>query len=391
MSARGETIIRRPRALTGEHFMLGDHACAEGALAAGCNFFAGYPITPATETAERMAERLPQVGGVYVNMEDELASMAAILGAAWAGAKAMTATSGPGFSLMMENIGLGIITETPCVVVNVQRGAPATGLPTLVGQGDMMQARWGSHGSYEIIALCPSSPQELFDLTVRAFNLAERYRLPVLVMTDADVGHLTERVVIPPAERIETWERKRPTVTPEEFMTCLPDEDLIPPMPNAGEGYRVFVESLTHDEKGYPVIDAETQNKLVKRLIDKIRVHAEEIIEYEERDLEGAEVAVVSYGISARISMRAIELAREEGIRVGMLRLITAWPFPQEAIRRLATRVRGFVVPELNFGQMCYEVERCACGQAPVVLVPHGGGEVHNPRDILEAIRSVTR
>ncbi len=371
--------------------MLGDHACAEGALAAGCNFFAGYPITPATETAERIAERLPQVGGVYVNMEDELASMAAILGAAWAGAKAMTATSGPGFSLMMENIGLGIITETPCVVVNVQRGAPSTGLPTLVGQGDMMQARWGSHGSYEIIALCPSSPQELFDLTIRAFNLSERYRLPVLVMTDADVGHLTERVVIPPAESLQIWERKRPTVPPEQFLTYQPEEDLIPPMPNAGEGYSVFVESLTHDEKGYPVIDAEAQNKLVKRLIDKIRIHAHEIIDYEERDLEDAEVAVVSYGISARISMRALQLAREEGIRVGLFRLITAWPFPEQPIRQLARRVKGIVVPELNYGQMCYEVERCAAGQAPVVLVPHGGGEVHNPEDILEAIRGVAR
>jgi len=371
--------------------MLGDHACAEGALAAGCTFFAGYPITPATETAERMSERLPQVGGIYVQMEDELASMAAILGASWAGAKAMTSTSGPGFALMLENIGLGIITETPCVVVNVQRGAPSTGLPTLVAQGDMMQARWGSHGSYEAIALCPDSPQELFDLTIRAFNLAERYRTPVFVMTDADVGHLTERVVIPPAERIEVWERKRPTVPPEEFLTYKPDADLIPPMPNAGEGYRVFVESLTHDEKGYPVITGEAHDKLVKRLIDKIRLHADEIIDYEERDLEDAEVAIVSYGISARISMRAIELAREEGIRVGMFRLITAWPFPEKAIRRLAARVKGIVVPELNYGQMSLEVERCACGQAPVVLVPHAGGEVHDPLDILEAIRSVAR
>ncbi len=375
--------------LTGGHFMLGDYAIAEGALAAGCRFFAGYPITPSTEIAERMAERLPEVGGRYVQMEDELASMAAILGASWAGAKAMTATSGPGFSLMLENLGLGIITETPALVCNVQRGAPSTGLPTLVGQGDMMQARWGSHGHYEIIALTPCTAQECFDLTVRAVNLAERYRLPVILLADAEVGHLTERVVIPPADRLELWERKRPTRPPGEFRPYEADDDLIPPMPRAGEGYHVFVESLTHDERGYPVMSAAAQNRLVKRLVEKIRRHRFEIYDYEETGVEGADVVVLSYGISARIASRAIALARDRGHKVGLFRLKTAWPFPEERVRDISRSIKGFVVPELNLGQMVREVERCAVDRCQVLLVPHAGGEVHAPEEILEAIDAV--
>jgi 2-oxoglutarate ferredoxin oxidoreductase subunit alpha len=251
--------------LTGEHFLLGDYAAAEGAILAGCRFFAGYPITPATEVAERMSIRLPQVGGVYIQMEDELASMNAVIGASWSGAKAMTSTSGPGFSLMMENLGLGIMTETPCVLVNVQRGGPSTGLPTLVGQQDMMQARWGSHGDYEIIALCPASPQELFDLTIRAFNLAEEFRTPVLVMTDAEVGHMTERVVIPEPEAVEIVNRplvRKGDLPPEQFciyrqMPLTDGKVRVSPMAVAGEGYRFHVTGLTHDERGYPAMNAE--------------------------------------------------------------------------------------------------------------------------------------
>jgi len=370
--------------LSGEHFLLGDHAIAEGALAAGCRFFAGYPITPSTEIAERMAERLPEVGGLYVQMEDELASMAAILGAAWAGAKSMTATSGPGFSLMVENLGLGIMTETPALVCNVQRGAPSTGLPTLVAQGDMMQARWGSHGHYEIIALTPWTAQECFDLTVRAVNLSERYRLPVILLADAEVGHLTEKVVIPPPERLELWERKRPTRPPEAFRPYEPEDDLIPPMPRAGEGYRLFVESLTHDERGYPVMTAAAQDRLVRRLVEKIRRHRFQIYDYEETGVEGADVVVLAYGISARIASRAIALAAEAGLRVGLFRLKTAWPFPEERVRALSRAIQGFVVPELNLGQMVREVERCG-----VLAVPHAGGDVHAPEEILEAIHAV--
>ncbi|RLF32182.1 MAG: 2-oxoacid:acceptor oxidoreductase subunit alpha, partial [Thermoplasmata archaeon] len=259
-------------------FFSGNVAAAEGAILAGCRFFGGYPITPSTEIAERMAFRLPQVGGVFIQMEDELASMAAILGASWGGVKAMTATSGPGLSLMQENIGLGAMTETPCVVVDVQRGGPSTGMPTLVAQADVMQARWGSHGDYEIIALAPSSVQECFDLTIRAFNLSEKYRTPVIVLMDESVGHMSEKVVIPSAEEIALIERKKPTVPPEAYRAYEPDEDLVPPMACAGEGYNVHVTGLTHDEKGYPVAtDPEVQARLVRRLCDKILVHEPEL------------------------------------------------------------------------------------------------------------------
>jgi len=249
------------QSLVGEFFLSGDEACAEGAISAGCRFFAGYPITPATEIAERMSIRLPQVEGIFVQMEDELASMAAVLGASWAGTKAMTATSGPGFSLMMENLGLGIMLETPCVLVNIQRGDPSTGLPTMVGQGDMMQARWGSHGSYEIIALAPSSPQDIFDLTILAFNLSEKYRVPVVIMSDEAVGHMSEKVVIPYVAPESLVGRRHPRVSPEEYLPYKPDADLVPPMAVAGQGYRFHVTGLTHDERGYPVMTVEAQDR----------------------------------------------------------------------------------------------------------------------------------
>jgi 2-oxoglutarate ferredoxin oxidoreductase subunit alpha len=378
--------------LTGEHFMLGDHAAAEGAILAGCRFFAGYPITPATETAERMSVRLPQVGGVYIQMEDELASMNAILGGSWAGVKSMTATSGPGFSLMMENLGLGIMLETPCVLVNVQRGGPSTGLPTLVGQQDMMQARWGSHGDYEIIALSPTSPQELFDLTIRAFNLSEKYRTPVLVMTDAEVGHMTEKVIIPTPEEIEIIERpqvRRGDLAPDHFRIFRDGNGngYVSPMVAAGEGYRIHVTGLTHDERGYPGMNAQTQEWNVTRLINKIRAHRDDIIQVEEQNLEDAEVVVVSYGISARTSLWPIELARQEGIRVGYLRLVTVWPFPEERIRELAKGIRAFVVPEINMGQIVREVERCAAGQAQVFSANRAGGDILEPEHVLNVIR----
>jgi 2-oxoglutarate ferredoxin oxidoreductase subunit alpha len=378
--------------LTGEHFMLGDHAAAEGALLAGCRFFAGYPITPATEIAERMSVRLPQIGGVYIQMEDELASMNAILGASWAGVKSMTATSGPGFSLMMENLGLGIMLETPCVLVNVQRGGPSTGLPTLVGQQDMMQARWGSHGDYEIIALVPTSPQELFDLTIRAFNLSEKYRTPVLVMTDAEIGHMTEKVIIPPPEEIELVTRpevRRGDVAPDHFRIFRDGDGngYVSPMARAGQGFRIHVTGLTHDERGYPGMNAETQEWNVRRLITKIRAHRDDIIQVEEKNLEDAEVVVVSYGISARTSLWPIELARREGIRVGYLRLITVWPFPEDRIRALAKQVRAFVVPEINMGQIVREVERCAAGQAEVFGANKPGGDILEPEQVLDVIR----
>ncbi len=371
--------------------MNGDIACAEGAISAGCRFFAGYPITPATEIAERMAERLPEIEGTFIQMEDEIASMNAVLGASWGGVKAMTATSGPGFSLMMENLGLGIMLETPCVLADVQRAGPSTGLPTLVAQGDMMQARWGSHGCYGIIALSPSSPQEMYEFTIKAFNLSEKYRVPVLLMADEAVGHMSEKVVIPPPEEIKLFPRRKPRVPPEEYLPYVPDADLIPPMANAGEGYRFHVTGLTHDERGYPVMTAEAQDKLVRRLVDKIEKNRDDIIEIEEDGIKGADVVVCSYGISARISKFAVELARKEGIKVGMLKLVTVWPFPEETIRRIAGKIKAFIVPEINCGQIALEVERCAGGKADTVLVSHMGGGVHRPETILEAIRKAAK
>jgi 2-oxoglutarate ferredoxin oxidoreductase subunit alpha len=380
------------RVLTGSHFMLGDHASAEGAMAAGCDFFAGYPITPSTEIAERLAARLPAVGAIFVQMEDELASMAALVGASLAGARAMSATSGPGFSLMMENIGMAAIMEAPCVVVNVQRGAPSTGLPTLVGQSDMMQAKWGSHGDYEIVAYCPSSPQECFDHVIKAFNTADRWRIPVFVMADELIGHMTERVVIPPADEIPRVERKRPRHKPgdESFLPFLAeDEDLVPPIVHAGEGYRVNFDSLTHDEKGYPATFAEPHDRLVRRLVNKIRLHADQIIEYEEIFLDDAEAVVIAYGSTARSARRAVNEARQQGMRVGLLRLITVWPFPGSKVRELSNKVKAFVVPELNLGQMSRETERFT--SLPVIGVNHAGGVMMAPGPILEALREAAR
>ena len=374
--------------LTGRHFMLGDIACAEGALAAGCDFFGGYPITPATETAERMALRLPQVGGHYIQMEDEIASLAAVLGASCAGAKSMTATSGPGFSLMQENIGLGMVTETPCVIVNVQRGGPSTGLPTLAGQADMMQAQWGSHGDYEAIAYVPNSCQEMFDLTIKAFNAAEKYRQPVFVMADEIIGHMTERVVIPEPKKIKLVSRKRPK-RKKNFLPFKPGKDLIPPMALAGEGYAIHVTGLTHDSRGYPVIDEETQHEMVTRLIEKIRRHAPEIWEFEEVMTEDADIVVVSYGAASRSAGRAVNIARKDGIKAGLMRLITVWPFPEKRIKELAESAKVFVVPEINMGQISREVERFASGR--VLSVTHAGGGMLSPEAVLQKIKEVTK
>ncbi len=377
--------------LTGAHFMDGDHACCEGALAAGCRFAAGYPITPSTEVVERIAARFPHVGGVFIQMEDELASSIAISGAAWGGAKVLTVTSGPGFSLMMEHIGYAAMTETPCVFVNVQRGGPSTGLPTLPGQSDMMQARWGSHGDYRIIALSPNSPQECFNLTIDAFNLSETYRVPVFVMMDESVGHMIERVVIPSADEIEVVNRRYTKDRPGEYMPFEAGEDLVPPFCHIGEGYAVHVTGLTHDERGYPAMNADAQNRLVHRLVDKIDKNARKIERFEESEIDGADVVVVSYGITSRVTQEAIRLAREEGIQVGVIRLVVVWPFPGWRINELAQNIKAFVVPELNMGQIALEVERCAAGKAKTLSVPHAGGAVHDPEIILNALREAVK
>ena len=377
--------------LTGVHFLDGDHACCEGTLAAGARFAAGYPITPSTEVVERFAWRIPTVGGIFIQMEDELAASIAIQGAVWGGAKAFTVTSGPGISLMREHIGYAAITETPCVFVNVQRGGPSTGLPTLPAQADMMQAKWGSHGDYSIIALCPNSPQECFDLTITGFNLAEEFRVPVMMMLDECVGHMTEKVVIPEAAEIPITPRRFTKQSHEEFRLFKPQADLVPDMVKAGDGYRFHVTGLTHDERGYPSMNVETQDVLVRRMHDKLKPFENGRALYESEFLDDAEVVVVSYGITSRVAQRALQLAREQGIRAGKFRLISAWPFPEQHIRELAGRVKAFVVPELNMGQMVREVERCADGRAKVVSVPHAGGSVHHPEVILKAILEAAR
>lgn len=376
---------------SGAHFIDGDHAIAEGALAAGCRFFAGYPITPSTETAERFAERAPEVGAMFIQMEDEIASVAALIGAAWGGQKVMTVTSGPGFSLMMENIGLAAMTETPIVLANVQRGGPSTGLPTLTAQQDMMQARFGSHGDYNIIALSPDSPQECFDLTIAAFNLAETYRTPVFIMTDETVGHMHEKVVIPPADQIEVVERHLFNGPKDEFRPYRFDSQGGHPMARAGDGYRFHITGLTHNERGYPVMTPAQNQVLVTHLIEKINGNAERIIRLDEDQVEGAEVLVVSYGISSRIAVRAIQEARRKGLKVGSLRLITVWPFCERRIRELAAAVRAIVVVEINYGQMVREVERCAAGRCRVLSVNHCGGAVHEPAAITQAIAEACR
>jgi 2-oxoglutarate/2-oxoacid ferredoxin oxidoreductase subunit alpha len=372
--------------LTGVHFIDGDHAACEGALAAGCRFVAGYPITPSTEVVERFAARIPVVGGVFIQLEDELASSIAIQGAAWAGKKVMTVTSGPGLSLMMEHVGLAAMTETPCVFVDVQRGGPSTGLPTLPGQADMMQVKWGSHGDYEVIALSPNSPQECFDLMIKAFNLAETYRVPVFFMMDEVVGHMTERVEIPAADDIEVVDRRWTSSKPGQYQPYRTDEGMVPEMVKAGDGYRIHITGLTHDERGYPAMNAPTQDTLVRRIRDKVRLNADALVDVREKDVEDADIVVVSFGITSRVTGAAIELARRKGLKVGHLRLVVTWPFPAARVAQLADRVKAFVVPELNMGQMVLEVERAVAGRVPVISVPHAGGTVHEPEVILTAI-----
>lgn len=385
---------------TGIYYIDGDVAAAYGALAAGCKFLGGYPITPSTEAAEAFARKAPYVGAQFIQMEDELGSIASVLGASWAGKKSMTITSGPGYSLMMENIGLGAAMEIPFIIINIQRGGPSTGVPTSTGQADIMQSRWGSNGDYEVIALAPDSPQESFEFTIKAFNLAERYRVPVMLMADECVGHMTEKVVIPEASEIEVEPRRFYKGKKEDYIPYKRDKDLVSPLVRAGEGYKLYITGLTHDEKGYPILNNKSLPDITKAtvknkkstnqfLVDKIRKNKDDIIELQEQDLEDAEVVIVSYGITSRVAYRAYEQAKKQGIKVGMLRLVTVWPFPDEKITELAKSVKGFVVPEINYGQIVFEVDRCSHGQANTILVPHGGASVHKPEDILGAIKQI--
>ena len=377
--------------LTGSHHLSGNHACAEGALSAGCRFLSVYPIVPALEVSERFLARAKEVGATFIQMEDEISTLAAVIGASWTGKKSMTVTSGAGFSLMTEHLGLGIMLETPCVIVDIQSVGPGLGLPDRPSQGDMMQARWGSHGDYEIIALAPDSPQEMFDFTIKAFNFSERYRVPVVVMSDEYVAHLKEEVVIPPANEIEIEPRRYYEGPKDKYLPFKRDEDMVPRMVDIGEGYKFHVTGLTHDERGYPIMSEECQEFNVHSIVRKIRRHADRIFEVQEAETDDAEIVIVSYGVTSRVALKAMEQARESGMRVGSLKLITVWPFPEKRVSELAKKVKAFLVPEMNYGQIVFEVERCSYGNANIVFIPYGEKEVDDPDDLLSAIKQAIR
>ncbi len=365
--------------------MQGDEACAEGAIAAGCRFFAGYPITPATEIAEMLARRLPQVGGVFIQMEDEIASLSAVIGASVGGAKAMTATSGPGFSLMQESIGYAAMAEIPCVIVDVQRLGPSTGIPTRPAQGDVMQARWGTHGDHPIIVLCPSSVRETFDLTVQAFNFSERYRTPVILLMDEVVGHMREDVELPDPAAIRLEERAGTLVPPEWYKPYENYPTDVPPLVPFGEGYRYHITGLHHDERGYPTERPDEIRPWLKRLQLKIERSLSDILLYDQDGIEDADTLVIAYGATARAARHAVERARERSRRVGLLTLKTLWPFQEEIVEDAAARLHHVVVPEMNLGQLALEVERVV-GRHKVRRVPWADGTMIPPSEILAAI-----
>jgi 2-oxoglutarate ferredoxin oxidoreductase subunit alpha len=366
------------------YFWQGNEACAEAAIVAGCRFFAGYPITPSSELAEHLSKRLPQVGGIALQMEDELASIGAVVGASWAGAKAMTATSGPGFDLMQETIGWAFMTETPCVIVDVQRLGPSTGQATKCGQGDVMQARWGTHGDYSAIALSPNSVQEMFELTIKAFNLAEKYRTPVILLADEIVAHMREKIIVPSQKNIEIINRKKPKPDEKAFFGSKE----IPPMPSVGEGFNLAVTGSTHNEYGIRfTADPAVHRQLIERLNGKIQNHAEEMAEAETYNISNCKIGIVSFGCTSRAIYEAVENAEKEGIKVGYVRLKTIWPFPEKPVRQLTEAAEKVIVPEMNLKQVFYEVERVASDSAKVIpLNKVGGGELITPEELLEKI-----
>ena len=368
----------------------GDEAVVEGGLVAGASFFAGYPITPASEIAEGFAEKLPALGGKFIQMEDEIASMGCVIGASLAGEKAITATSGPGFSLKQENLGLGIMVEAPCVVVNVQRVGPSTGLPTSPSQGDVMQARWGTHGDHPIIALSPSTVKETIDLTIESFNMAERYRIPVILLLDEIVGHMREKVRIPSPAEVEIVERKRPRPEDrEDFYPYQETEDHIPPMPDYGQGYRYHSTGLFHDKTGFPRGKTEDARRLMDRLMAKIDENLDDIILLED-DLKGDEdIVVLSYGSTARSAISAVARARQEELKAGWVKFKTVWPFAEDYVAELADRVEQIIVPELNRGQLIGEVKKAACGRARISGIHKYDGTIIPPAEILAKIKEV--
>lgn len=370
--------------------MQGNEACLEGAIAAGMRFFAGYPITPSTEIAERAARRLPTVGGVFLQMEDEIASMAAIIGSSTVGVKSMTATSGPGFSLMQENIGYASLTETPCVIVNVQRGGPSTGLPTSPSQGDVMQARWGTHGDHPIIAISPASVSEAFSLAMRCFNLSEKYRVPVVFLMDEIVGHMREGIDVESLKETVIVNRRLPDMDVEGWLPFkVDDETLVPKIPPFGMGKRYHITGLTHDERGFPTSDPNKAHALCTRLMEKILRNRSDIITYEQYELEDADIAIVCYGGTARSVRCAIKKARAEGIKAGMFRAITIWPFPEEQIEQIIKQVKHIIVAEHNYGQIIREIERIVKGKCGVHHIGKVNGTIIMPEEIVQKMRGL--
>ncbi|HRZ19494.1 MAG TPA: 2-oxoacid:acceptor oxidoreductase subunit alpha [Methanofastidiosum sp.] len=371
-------------------FIQGDEAAVYGALIADCRFFAGYPITPATEVAEGMAKWMPRLGGVYVQMEDEIASIASVIGASCTGVKSMTATSGPGFSLMQECIGYACMAEIPCVIVNVQRGGPSTGQPTEAAQGDVMQAMWGTHGDHQIIALAPKSVQETLDLTIEAFNLSEDYRVPVILLLDAEIGHMREKVVLPEIKNVLVEERYPATIEPDRYRpyrTGFTRSSKVPEFAPFGSGYRTYVTGLTHDKRGFPVTtSADVHEELVRRLVEKVQDDIDSIWYYEDSFLEDAEIVVVSYGTTSRPAASAVKMARKNGLKVGHLRLITIWPFHYEKTRDLLKNAHTVIVAEMNLGQMIHPITEAVSSDTKVILAPKIGGAIHTPFEILKFI-----
>ena len=369
----------------------GNEACAEAAIAAGCRFFAGYPISPSSEIAEHLSVLLPRVRGKFIQMEDEIAAMGAILGAAMTGAKVMTATSGPGYSLKQENIGYAVMAEIPCVIVDVMRGGPSTGLPTSPAQSDVMQARWGTHGDHPAVALAPASVREVYDETIRAFNIAERFRVPVSLLVDEIIAHMRERVDIPDKSEIILWERPRPTVPPEKYLPFGDTPTGVPPMADFGEGYRYHVTGLYHDARGLPKDSPDVVDSVMRRLMRKIDLGLADILKHETVLLEDADLGIVAYGSSARSAKAAIRLARARGIKVGLLRPLTIWPFCEGSVADLSKRVRHIIVPEMNLGQLVLEVERVVQGRCGVHRVNVVTGEPIPPDEILAKIEELAR
>ncbi|WP_425059999.1 2-oxoglutarate oxidoreductase subunit KorA [Sporomusa carbonis] len=368
--------------------MQGNHACAEGAIAAGARFFAGYPITPSTEVAELLAKRLPQVGGTFIQMEDEIAGIAAVIGGSLAGTKSLTATSGPGFSLKQELIGYASIAEVPCVIVNVQRTGPSTGQPTSPAQGDIMQARWGSHGDRGVIAISPASVPECFTLTIEAFNLAEKYRTPVILLLDEIIGHMREKFVMPDINGLNIKNRKKPTLPPGKFQPFKPDEDGVPPMPAYGEGYRFHTTGLVHDYTGFPTGSNAVTHEMIDRLHTKITGNIDDIVKYEEVELNDAEIAVIAFGGTARSAYAAIDAARTQGVKAGLFRPITIWPAPEKQLLQLAEKVKVIIVAEMNYGQYVNEVRQIVRSNTKVVSLAKWNNEPITPSEMLEAINA---